>query len=258
MSIVNEALKKAARDKEKKGASAEERFTFSDRSSELKRGLLLIGIAIVIAAALGLLLWKGNIPLIRGKSKVASVDSKTVVLPEADIKKAAEERKKGDASKADAEKKALEHQRRALELYKEKRFAEATAELLTAISLKPDIASVHNNLGLIYKESGVYDKAVSEYQEALKIDPKYLDAMNNFAVLYDNQGKYKEAEGLFKKAIEIEPSNPAINLNYAITLERMGRIEDAKRYYRIYLNLIPKEDKELGERIKRHLSNLKK
>lgn len=207
--------------------------------------------------ALGLLLWKGNIYLIKTKSKGEAV-SKAKAVPEADMKRTAEGRKEDDTSKINTEKKAIDHQRRALGLYKEKRLAEATAELLTAVSLKPDIASAHNNLGLIYKEGGAYDKAVFEYQEALRIDPKYLDAMNNLAVLYDNQGRYKEAEGLFKKAIEIDAANPAINLNYAITLERMGKIEDAKRYYRIYLNLIPREDKELGERIKRHLSNLKK
>ncbi|MBI3353854.1 MAG: tetratricopeptide repeat protein [Nitrospirae bacterium] len=256
MSIVNEALKKAARDKGKNGASAEEKFTFSDRTIGVKRSLFLIGIAVIIIAALGLLLWKGNIYLIKTKSKGDAV-SKAKAAPEVDIKKAAEVKKEDDTSRIN-EKEAVEHQKRALELYKEKRLAEATAELLTAVSLKPDIASAHNNLGLIYKEGGAYDKAVFEYQEALRIDPKYLDAMNNLAVLYDNQGRYKEAEGLFKKAIEIDAANPAINLNYAITLERMGRIEDAKRHYRIYLNLIPKEDKELGERIKRHLSNLKK
>lgn len=256
MSIVNEALKKAARDKEKKGASAEERFTFSDRTRDVKRSLFLVSIAVVIFAAFALLLWKGNVIV---KPKKADVGKEPIAVTEPDVKKAAtEEKKEDDASKIKAEKEAVGHQRRSLELYKEKRFAEAQAELLSAISLKPDLASAHNNLGLIYKESGAHDKAISEYQEALRIDPKYLDAMNNLAVLYDNQGRYKEAEGLFKKAIEIDAANPAINLNYAITLERMGRIEDAKRYYRIYLNLISKEDKELGERVKRHLSNLKK
>lgn len=258
MSIVNEALKKAARDKDKKGASAEERFIFSDRAADAKRSLFIIGIAVVIIVGLGFLLWKGNILSTNKAKPKGDAVNRAKTSPEADITKAAEVKKEGDASKIDAEKKAIEHQRRALELYKEKRLAEATAELLTAVSLKQDIASVHNNLGLIYKESGAYEKAVSEYQEALRIDPKYLDAMNNLAVLYDNQGKYKEAEGLFKKAIEIDAANPLVSLNYAITLERMGRIEDAKRYYRIYLNIIPKEEKELGERVKRHLSNLKK
>ena len=75
------------------------------------------------------------------------------------------------------------------------------AELLIAISLKPDMSSAHNNLGLIYKESGRYKEAEKEYKEALRIDPKYVDAMNNLAVLYDYEGKHTEAAELLKRRL---------------------------------------------------------
>ena len=103
MSIVNEALKKAARDKGKNGASAEERFTFSDRTIGVKRSLFLIGIAVIIIVALGLLLWKGNIYLIKTKSKGEAV-SKAKAVPEADMKRTAEGRKEDDTSKINTEK----------------------------------------------------------------------------------------------------------------------------------------------------------
>lgn len=251
MSIVNEALKKAAREKEKKNTDkVEKRVIYLDRTARVRR-YILIGLFIIIALTSIALLLKGSISPIKTKSKQTHVTAtKPVVSPE----------KKEEADSSSIEninKEILERHKRALELYKEKRFAEAMAELLIIIAKKPDLASAHNNLGLIYKERDRYKEAEQEYKEALKAEPRYAEAMNNLAVLYDNEGRYNEAVELFKNALKINPKNHEINLNLAITLERMGKVEDARFYYKNYLSLIPKGEKGVSERVKKHLDNLR-
>lgn len=250
MSIVNEALKKAAREKEEKNTNkVEKRIIYLDKTVRFRR-YIIIGIFIIIALSSIAFLLKGSILPSKTKTKQMQVAAPKPVIPP-------EKRDGADSSSIEnINKEILERHKRALELYKEKRLAEAMAELLIIIAKKPDFASAHNNLGLIYKESDRLKEAEREYKEALKAEPLYAEAMNNLAVLYDNEGRYNEAVELFKNALRINPKSHEINLNLAITLERMGKIEDARLYYKNYLRLIPKGEKGVSERVKKHLDNL--
>ena len=248
MSIVNEALKKASKESGKDNTQAGKRVVFLDKSRS-NSAIVIIG-AVIIILVLALFLLKGRLPLYKGKGVPKPVAE--TAAPSAETAQPLP----SQPSSADLERDAVNRHKRALELYKEKRLAEAMAELLIAISIKPDMASAHNNLGLIYKESGRYKEAEKEYKEALRIDQKYVGAMNNLAVLYDYEGKHTEAAELLKKAVDTAPNNAVSHLNYAVTLERLGRIEEAKSHYKSYLKLLPEGDKGLRERIKKHLNNL--
>ncbi len=248
MSIVNEALKKASKESGKDNTQTGKRVVFLDKSRS-NSTFIIIG-AVIIILVFAIFLLKGRLPLYKGKAI-----QKPAAETAAPSTQAAQPQPSKPSS-ADIEKETAGRHKRALELYKEKRLAEAMAELLIAISLKPDMASAHNNLGLIYKENSRYKEAEKEYKEALRIDPKYVDAMNNLAVLYDYEGKHTEAAELLNKAVDAAPNNAVSHLNYAVTLERLGRIEDAKSHYKSYLKLSTEGDKNLRERIKKHLNNL--
>lgn len=248
MSIVNEALKKASKESGKDNRETGKRIVFLDKSRS--NSIFIVIGSVIIILSLAIFLLKGRLPLYKNKgvqkpaAETAAPSTQTAQpIP-------------SQPSSADLERDAANRHKRALELYKEKRHAEAMAELLIAISIKPDMASAHNNLGLIYKESGRYKEAEKEYKEALRIDQKYMGAMNNLAVLYDYEGKHTEAAELLKKAVDTAPNNAVSHLNYAVTLERLGRIEEAKSHYKSYLKLLPDGDKGLRERIKKHLNNL--
>ena len=56
---------------------------------------------------------------------------------------------------------------------------EAIAALQQALTLQPDLAIAHNNLGTAYKSLGQMDKAIAAYRRALDSDPSNVLALAN-------------------------------------------------------------------------------
>ena len=55
------------------------------------------------------------------------------------------------------------------------------------------------------KQQGDFDRAVFHYQQALTIQPDYADAHNNLGNVLRHQGKVDEAMARFDRALEIQP-----------------------------------------------------
>ena len=80
-----------------------------------------------------------------------------------------------------------------------------------AISLAPDFALAHYNLGAAYDEILQYDKALVEYQTAIQNDPRLYFAYNNLARLYMLQKRdYVSALRLLDRGVALNPSEPAV------------------------------------------------
>lgn len=139
-----------------------------------------------------------------------------------------------------------------IQLYRAGRYDEAVplAERALAISEKtlgaehPVIATLLNNLALLYKAKGDLGRAESLYQRALAIEEKALGAehpnvatsLNNLATLYKFKGEYERVESLyqrvlaiFEKALGAEHPDVAAVLNNLAALYRLrgdfGRAE---------------------------------
>jgi tetratricopeptide (TPR) repeat protein len=65
------------------------------------------------------------------------------------------------------------------------KFKELMAE---AISLAPDNADLHYNVGVISMEQKNYEDARASYKRAIEIDPKYTNAYLNLSTTYVNEG----------------------------------------------------------------------
>jgi len=67
-----------------------------------------------------------------------------------------------------------------------------------------------DNLGIVYKKLGQYQKALSYYQQALEIDREIGDRrgeeadLNNIGVVYKNLGKYQQAKEAFQDSLAIK------------------------------------------------------
>ncbi len=64
-----------------------------------------------------------------------------------------------------------------------KRSAEA---LGIALSIDPENAIIHCNLGEIYKHLGLYEKAIRKLEEASRLDPEFPDTYINLGIIYDD------------------------------------------------------------------------
>ncbi|HAM50451.1 MAG TPA: hypothetical protein DCP92_07040, partial [Nitrospiraceae bacterium] len=58
----------------------------------------------------------------------------------------------------------------------------------TAVSLRPDDAEAHNNLGVAYQSKGLFDKAIEQYQTAVSLRPDYTEAHKNLGLVYMKKG----------------------------------------------------------------------
>jgi serine/threonine protein kinase/Flp pilus assembly protein TadD len=84
-------------------------------------------------------------------------------------------------------------------------YREVTGELYKAVEayqtwekLEPNEFAPHNQLGAVYSDLGMYDKATVEFHENTDLFPSSPHAISNMAVLLRAQGRYDEAEALIR------------------------------------------------------------
>lgn len=85
------------------------------------------------------------------------------------------------------------------------RAGDAVREYRAAIAIKGDYAEAHANLGNVYLDSGLVQEAVREYSAALSIDPADAKTRANLGNAYSALGMLNEAGAEFMRAIEIDP-----------------------------------------------------
>lgn len=109
------------------------------------------------------------------------------------------------------------------------RFDEAI-ELLVKLSEKaPRYGFVWSNLGLVYRDSGKFEKARDAYKKAADLLPFDAQVLNDYAVVLDyNFGRRDDAYPLYKRAVEISQNGDAIE-NLARYYLLNGQFEDAIR-----------------------------
>ncbi|MBI3754312.1 MAG: tetratricopeptide repeat protein [Deltaproteobacteria bacterium] len=82
---------------------------------------------------------------------------------------------------------------------------EAITYYRTALTIEPDYASVHNDLGDALRDKGLLEPAIIEYKTALRLKPAYPKAHNNLGIVYCRQGKFDEAIRELKMALRLNP-----------------------------------------------------
>ena len=118
----------------------------------------------------------------------------------------------------------------------------------------PSVAITLNNLAVLYKSMGDYEKALPLYQRALDIcenvlgpqHPSVATTLNNLAVLYESMGDYEKALPLYQRALDISenvlgPQHPSVatTLNDLAGLYKsMGDYEKALPFYQRALEIL--------------------
>jgi tetratricopeptide (TPR) repeat protein len=121
------------------------------------------------------------------------------------------------------------------------------------------LAILHNNLGVLLTEFGLYTEAEVQHKVALNIREKKLEenhpeiatSYNYLAIIYNLEGKYAEAETYFRKALKIrEICFPPDDINIAASLNNLasvlvdeGRYDDAEPLHKRALEI---REKNLG------------
>ena len=81
----------------------------------------------------------------------------------------------------------------------------AAGSFSQALTVNPDYAVAHGNLGNTLKEQGNLDGAIASYYRALSLKPDYAEAYNSLGLIFCELGKQDDAIGCYRKAISLKP-----------------------------------------------------
>jgi tetratricopeptide (TPR) repeat protein len=90
----------------------------------------------------------------------------------------------------------------------------------------------HNNLGVVYREAGLLDKAEKEFRETLKLDPEDVHALNNLAAIYHQQNRLDEAESRYRRVLALDPDRHEIHFNLGLLALARGNYAGAEQEFK--------------------------
>ncbi len=84
--------------------------------------------------------------------------------------------------------------KKGMEEYKKENYEEAIALLIKARKARPESSVTAFMLGMCYKKTMEYEKALPYFKDAVSLEPRIKDAVVELAYIYFQTGKIKEAE----------------------------------------------------------------
>lgn len=101
----------------------------------------------------------------------------------------------------------------------------------------------HYNLGIAYKEMGLYDDAVTEFKAAAQDPRRLVDCITLQGICYRDKGEPARAEELFNSGLMLSELSPeeflCLTYELALTLEQKGDVEKALAEYRKIADVDP-------------------
>ena len=87
------------------------------------------------------------------------------------------------------------------------RSGEAIELIQKSLSIVPEVADWHSNLGIVLQERLRLEEATAAYRRAIALAPNHANAHSNLGVLLRAQGMPVEAEASYPEAIRLDPSH---------------------------------------------------
>lgn len=120
------------------------------------------------------------------------------------------------------------HADRAFEMYERGKWAEAESELRKALSLNPDQAEWHFNLGLTLEAAGRDQEAFNSYVRATELLPDQADPRIAAGVVANRLGLWNETIRLLESALRFDPKNEVAYCNKIEAHFRLGDHDEAE------------------------------
>jgi tetratricopeptide (TPR) repeat protein len=121
-----------------------------------------------------------------------------------------------------------------------KRYEDVLNEYHQAMEYTADFAASQHNLGNMYANLGVLEKAVKAYQEAIRIDDQFYPAKVNLAMVYNRMAKNREAEGLLREVVQAQPQLHEVQYSLGLLLAERKKYEEASLYLSMAARGLPK------------------
>lgn len=102
----------------------------------------------------------------------------------------------------------------------------AEKALLTILKFDEKNAAAYNRLGILYAKEQKFDEAIECFEIAQSLDNN-PSSLHNVGLIYLETGAYEKAEMAFEQAIELEADIPARFIALAKAQEKLGKIKAA-------------------------------
>ena len=109
---------------------------------------------------------------------------------------------------------------------KERKPFRAEKALLTILKFDEKNAAAYNRLGILYAKESKFDEAIECFEIAQSLDNN-PSSLHNAGLIYLETGAYEKAEMAFKQALELEGGIPARFIALAKAEEKLGRRKEA-------------------------------
>lgn len=128
---------------------------------------------------------------------------------------------------------------------RQRRYDRANELLSAAVSINPNDAHAHRNLGTSLQAQGKLDGAIASYKRALAIIPDDADVLNNLGNALSAQNKIGAAIACYERALAVNPRDADVHHNLANALGKEDRLEEAIASYQQALEICPDQAETL-------------
>jgi len=101
-----------------------------------------------------------------------------------------------------------------------------------SLELNPVAPDAHNNLGLLLVRRGEVDEGVRHYEEALRLNPRHKKAYLNLANVALLQEDLIRALDIYQQVLRIDPADADVHYNLGMIYAKQGDRESSARHYR--------------------------
>jgi len=107
---------------------------------------------------------------------------------------------------------------------------EAVKSYKNALAIESNYAEAHNNLGNVFRELNQIEGSIRSYQSAIAINPKYVDAFYNLGNIYQSIGELDLAIENYKEVLLIKPDFAEMHNNLAVLLIENNQLDAALKH----------------------------
>jgi protein O-GlcNAc transferase len=116
---------------------------------------------------------------------------------------------------------------------------DAVTLLQRATALQPNVAEIHNDLGIVLAAQRQFAQAAASFMRAVTLKPDYAEAHCNRGLALGNLRRFAEASESFARALAVDPSLALAHAARGAALRELGRTADAVVHYRRAAALTP-------------------
>jgi len=109
------------------------------------------------------------------------------------------------------------------------RTADAIRHYRECLKIRPDYPDAHHNLGTALLRLDKIEEAIRELSEAVRLRPHFAEAHYNLALAFLRKENLQKASDQLVRTTELQPGNAEARHQLALTWSRLGRFDDAIR-----------------------------